>query len=182
MKMQYLANWYTIPGLIFLASLIGLLSGSYPAFFLSSFKPIAVLKGNLTNSKKNGRLRSVLVVFQFGISIALIIGTTVMFKQINFLLNKDLGFNKEQLLVLRSAGTLGTQIEGFKEEVKKIPGVKVVSASTAVPGHGNNNNGYRMDGRDDAFLMETNWVDLYSYWDCNSDSLANDILFHEKMA
>ena len=179
MRLNYLENWYIIPGLLILAVIVGFLSGSYPAFFLSSFKPIVVLKGGLSNNMKNGRLRSILVVFQFGISIALIIGTTVMFKQINFLLNKDLGFNKEQLLVVQSAGTLGAQIEGFKEDVKKIPGVAIVSASTAVPSYNNNTNGYRMDGKDDAFLMETNWVDL-DYFETYELAIGQGRFFEEE--
>ncbi len=72
---------------------------------------------------KNGRLRRVLVVFQFAVSILLIVGTMVMYRQIKYMLNKDVGFNKEQLIVINRAEALGTKMKSFKEAVKGIPGV-----------------------------------------------------------
>ena len=83
------ANWYTIPVLILFSIFVGFLSGSYPALFLSSFNPYEVLKGSVKTSMKNGRLRRVLVVFQFAVSILLIIGTMIMYRQIKYMLNKD---------------------------------------------------------------------------------------------
>jgi putative ABC transport system permease protein len=163
--LRLLANWYTLPVLVFFAGVVGFLSGSYPAFFLSSFNPYEVLKGSIKNSMKNGRLRKVLVVFQFAVSILLIIGTMIMYRQIHYMINKDIGFNKEQLLVINRAGALGTKMTSFKEAVKQIPGVINVSSSTAVPGRINNNNGYKIEGRqDESFLMVTAWVD-YDYLD-----------------
>ena len=79
------------------------MAGSYPAFFLSSFNPYEVLKGSAKNSTSNGRLRRVLVVFQFAVSILLIVGTLIMNRQIKFMLNKDVGFNKEQLIVIEQS-------------------------------------------------------------------------------
>jgi putative ABC transport system permease protein len=77
--------------------------------------------------------------------------------------NKELGFNKENVMVITRADVIGNHILGFKEELKQIPGVISVSASTAVPGHNNNNNGYRVQGRpEESFLLQTNWVD-YDY-------------------
>ena len=89
--------WYIVPVLILFSLVVGFLSGSYPALFLSSFNPYEVLKGSVKNSMKNGRLRRVLVVFQFAVSILLIVGTMIMYRQIKFMLNKDVGFNKECL-------------------------------------------------------------------------------------
>ena len=114
--------------------MLGFLSGSYPAFFLSSFNPYEVLKGSIKNSMKNGRLRRVLVVFQFAVSILLIVCTMVMYRQINYMLNKDVGFNKEQLIVIDRADAIGQKMKSFKESVKRIPGVVNISSSTAVPG------------------------------------------------
>src|SRR5450759_5436793 len=112
--LNLLTNWYTIPVLILFSIVVGILAGSYPAFFLSSFNPYEVLKGSVRNSMKNGRLRRVLVVFQFSVSILLIVCTMVMYKQIKFMLNKDVGFNKEQLIVINRAGALGTKVQSFK--------------------------------------------------------------------
>jgi len=157
------SNWYTIPGLILFTLFVGFLAGSYPAFFLSSFNPYEVLKGSVKNNQNNGRLRRILVVFQFAVSILLIIGTMTMYRQIDFMLNKDVGFNKEQLIVINRAQALGTKMKSFKETVKNIPGVVNIASSTAVPGRNNNNNGYLIEGRkDETFLLMTSWVD-YNY-------------------
>ncbi|MHC1774580.1 MAG: FtsX-like permease family protein [Lentimicrobium sp.] len=163
LNIGYFTKWYTIPALLGLSLFIGILAGSYPAFYMSSFNPYAVLKGKLRSSRGNINLRSVLVVLQFAISIVLISGTLIMFRQISFMLNKDLGFNKEHVLVIQRADAIGNHINGFKTSLAKIPGIIAVTASTAVPGHGNNNNGYTIKGRpEETFLMQTNWVD-YDY-------------------
>jgi putative ABC transport system permease protein len=173
------ASWYTIPSLILFAVFVGFLSGSYPALFLSSFNPYEVLKGSVQNSTRNGRLRRVLVVFQFAVSILLIVGTMVMYRQIKYMLNKDLGFNKEQLIVINRADALGTKMKAFKEVVKNIPGVVNISSSTAIPGRTNNNNGYMMEGRkDETFLMATSWVD-YNFLDTYGMTLASGRSFNE---
>jgi putative ABC transport system permease protein len=181
LTMNYFSDWRTIPLLIAITLFIGLLAGSYPAFFLSSFSPFVVLKGKLKNSMKNGQLRRVLVVLQFSISIVLIVGTLIMFRQIQFMLKKDLGFNKEQLMVITRAESLGTRVKAFKDALTKIPGVIKSSASTAVPGRNNNNNGYMMEGRaDESFLLQTNWVD-YDYFDTYGIKLSSGRFFSESM-
>lgn len=179
LAVNYLGNWYTIPLLVLLTIFVGILSGGYPAFFLSTFSPYSVLKGKVKESMKSGTLRSVLVVLQFSISIILIIGTTIMFKQINFMLNKDLGFNKENLIVISRAGAIKGSVQTFKESLYKIPGVVKVTASTAAPSHVNNNNGYLMEGRtDETFLLETNWVD-YDYLETYQLKLDTGRFFSE---
>ncbi len=173
------APWYTIPLLILFAVFVGILAGSYPALFLSSFNPYEVLKGSVQNSTKNGRLRRILVVFQFAVSILLIVGTMVMYRQIKYMLNKDVGFNKEQLIVINRAEALGTKMKAFKDVVKNIPGVVNISSSTAIPGRTNNNNGYMMEGRkDETFLMATSWVD-YNFLDTYGMTLASGRSFNE---
>ncbi|HAN17349.1 MAG: hypothetical protein A2X13_00700 [Bacteroidetes bacterium GWC2_33_15] len=163
LELNFFERWYIIPVLIIITVFVGLLAGSYPAFYLSAFKPVLVLKGNIKDSMKNGRLRSILVVIQFSISIILIVGTTIMFRQIHYMQNKNLGFKKEQLLVIRRAEVVGKRIKSFKEELLQVPGVQKVSASTAVPSHNNNNNGYLVEGRrEETLLLESNWVD-YDY-------------------
>ena len=182
LKIEYIDKWYTISGLISIALFVGILSGSYPSFFLSSFKPVSVLKGSIKDSMKNGRLRSVLVILQFTISIILIVGTMIIFKQINFMINKDIGFKKDKLIVISRAAVLRSQVKAFKEVVLQIPGVKNVSASTAAPAHNNNGNGYTIKGRDqETFLMETNWVD-YDYFDTYGIKLSSGRLFDESFS
>jgi len=172
-------NWYTIPGLILFTVIVSFLAGSYPAFFLSSFNPYEVLKGSVKNSQNNGRLRRILVVFQFTVSILLIVGTLIMYRQINYMLNKDVGFNKEQVIVINRAEAVGIKMKSFKETVKNIPGVITISSSTAVPGRINNNNGYMIEGRkDETFLAVTNWVD-YNFLETYGMTLVSGRNFNE---
>lgn len=172
LELGLFARWYTIPVLLVFTLFVGFLAGSYPAFFLSSFSPIEVLKGTVKGSMQNGRLRRILVVFQFAVSILLITGTLVMYRQIFFMLNKDVGFNKEQMLVINRAGALESRVEAFKDAVKEIPGVINIASSTAVPGRNNNNNGYGLEGRkEESFLMTTSWID-YDYIDTYGMTLA----------
>ena len=171
--------WFTIPVLILFSLFVGFLSGSYPSFFLSSFNPYEVLKGGVKNSVKNGRLRRVLVVFQFSVSILLIIGTMIMYSQIKYMLNKDVGFNKQQLIVINRAEALWGKMKSFKETVKNIPGVVNISSSTAIPGRTNNNNGYLIEGRkDETFLMTTSYVD-YNFLETYGMTLVSGRSFNE---
>lgn len=179
LELKLLNNIFTVPALILFAIFVGLLAGSYPAFFLSSFSPYEVLKGEIKNSMQSGRLRKVLVVFQFAVSILLIIGTMIMYRQISFMVNKDVGFNKENLIVINRAGALGNKVKSFKESVKKIPGVLNIASSTAVPGRNNNNNGYGIEGKKgESFLLMTNWVD-YDYIDTYGMTMVDGRSFQE---
>src|SRR6056297_96846 len=161
LTLNYLQEWYYIPALLVLAILIGILAGSYPAFYLSAFKPTSVLSGELKSGMKNKRIRSALVISQFVISAALILGTLIISKQTNYMLNKDLGFDKEKLVVIRRLSVLDDQIKPFKREVNKIPGVVNSTHSTMYPGNPNNNNAYKIESqaKDETYVFDTNWAD-----------------------
>jgi putative ABC transport system permease protein len=121
-----------LPGIALLTSL---LSGTYPAFFLSRFRPIEVLRGKLYATKSGAGIRKLLVVFQFGVSVFLIISTILIYQQMDFAQNKALGFNKSQLLTLQNAGGLTLQQgETLKEELRNLSGVEMVSGCSNQPG------------------------------------------------
>jgi putative ABC transport system permease protein len=96
LNINYLGKWYIIPGLILLGIIVGMLAGSYPAFFLASFKPVAVLTGKLETGTRSSWLRSIRVILQFGISVFIIVGTIVVFQQLSYMLNKDLDLIKDR--------------------------------------------------------------------------------------
>jgi putative ABC transport system permease protein len=135
-----------ILGLIALILIVGTAAGAYPAFVLASFNPIEVLKGTLNPGSISKTLRGILVVFQFTVSIVIIIGAFVVYRQLNFMTSTDMGIVKENLLVIRRPDALEKKLEPFKEQVLQIPGVERIGNATAVPGTNNfNNNAFFLD-------------------------------------
>ena len=129
-------SFWSILALIFFTGTI--LAGLYPAFVLSSFKPITVLKGKLTTSSHGSFLRQALVIGQFAASVLLMVGTFTVYRQLHFMQNQDLGVKIDRTLVLKGPrvldSTYDNKLSGFRDEILRIPGVHYISSSTEVPG------------------------------------------------
>ncbi|HEX5025779.1 MAG TPA: FtsX-like permease family protein, partial [Agriterribacter sp.] len=126
-------EWWFLPSIVGAVAVVGILAGLYPSFYLSSFRPIEVLKGHVSRGSKNSYLRNGLVVFQFATSIILIIGTIVIYNQTHLILNRKVGFDKDQVLLIQGSNTLGEKQETFKNELLRSSEVKKVTIGDYYP-------------------------------------------------
>ncbi len=134
LSMSYFFNPATLISVFIFAIIVGVVAGIYPAFVISSFNPIVVLKGRFKSTKYGLGLRNGLVVFQFAISVILIIASIVVSQQMKYMLGGKLGFNKDYILTIQRADLLENQTQAFKTELAKIPGVEMVGGTSAMPG------------------------------------------------
>ena len=134
LKFPYIQNPLGLLVLVALAVLIGVTAGLYPSFFLSSFKPVTALGGKFRLGLKSAILRNGLVVFQFSLSIVLLVGTLVVQKQMAFIQSQNLGFDRDQVVVIETFGELDQKLSTLKETLLHDPSVVTVSASSSVPG------------------------------------------------
>jgi putative ABC transport system permease protein len=153
---EYLvANPMSLIYILLLVSILGLVSGIYPALVLSSYQPMVVLKGKFEAGKQGLWLRRFLVSIQFIAAFVMIIGTLVVVNQLNYTLNKDKGFNTEQIIILRlTSRKLFNKYGALKDELLKIPGIKMVSTSSSMPGFGFGRRGIIPEG----FQGEDTWI------------------------
>lgn len=182
--------------LISLTIFTGILAGAYPAIFLSSFKPITVLQGNLSKGTKSGIARKILVIAQFSISIALIIGTLVVFSQLRFLRNADLGFEKNQIIIIPTVGQIVTNYDTFKENLLKYPEVEYVTGMEDIIGVNHNTREVIIEGLSDdqeywypMFMVRHDFIETFNIKvvegrsfskEITSDTV-NAIMINEKM-
>ncbi len=151
MRVWTLFSTWLLPLLVSLIVVVGCIAGSYPAFYLSSFQPVQVLKGNIAKGFKNSWLRSGLVVFQFFISISLIIGTIVIYNQLTYIRSREIGYNRDQVLVINNTYALDKKIKSFRQDMLKISGVQSATIAGSLPTEtGYNQNGWFKDPTLDA--------------------------------
>lgn len=193
-------DWWFSPIILISALIVGIIAGLYPAFYLSSFKPVNVLKGSLSVGSKSGKLRSGLVVFQFATSVILIISTLVIHRQMNYILKKELGYDKEQVVILEGTNVLGGRADSFKEQLLQLSMVKQVAKSDYLPVEGakRNQNTFRKVGtgseeqqvsgqiwRVDYDYIQTLGIKLHEGRDFSRDIASdsvNAIIINQKMA
>jgi putative ABC transport system permease protein len=172
-----------IIAIICIATIIGLIAGSYPAFYLSSFNPVTVVKGAVSKTGGSGMLRKILVVFQFFIATAMIISTVVVSQQLSYLRNKDLGFDMENMMILElQDSTFRAKASMFREELLQSPDILGVTNSIGVPGRNTWIQVVRME-KDTGWIDESSIITIvdYHYFDVYDIKLKQGRFFDENM-
>jgi len=163
LAVPYHTSIYTIPALLGVVLFIGILAGIYPAFFLASFEPASVLKSETGGRVRKSHLRNALVVFQFTVSIVLIIGTFIVNRQLKYIQDKNLGFNKDQIIVVKKTDDLENQIRAFRQELLNNPSVINATNTRNLIGDAFGNSAFSLAGAsgEEAHLLWTYFTDPY---------------------
>ena len=150
---------WLVTGAVILMILVGLIAGSYPAFYLSSFRPVEVLKGKIRGGTKSSIIRNILVVFQFAISVVLIVCTVLVYQQLEHISSKNLGFDKENILVVSNGSGLEDKVQIFRQNVTNETQVVNASVSTAIMPYIENTTVFRPEGSDEDHILTIYAVD-----------------------
>ena len=134
LQVGYFKTWFIVPILIAFTIFVGLLAGGYPAFFMASFNPVSILKGKLSRGAKSSSFRSMLVVSQFTVTIFILVITGAVYLQIRYYQDKDLGFNKENKLVIKRSDGLKLNMDSFKQEAMQVSGIQSIANANSIPG------------------------------------------------
>ena len=182
LDIKYFSNWIFSYGLIGLSIFVGFIAGFYPALVLSAFKPIKILKSAIPTAGKSPYLRRVLVIFQFIISIVLISSTILIIRQIDFVKNKDLGFNKENIILLSISNNNRSKIKVFREDLLKHSEIVNVATSDYMPMNSNNWTNFIWEGSqaDESLRMNINYID-HDFMDTYNIELTQGRAFTEEM-
>ena len=146
MSLHPFSNLLSIPVLVCFAVVVGIIAGSYPAFYLSSFHPIDVLRSEFGQGGRKSLLRSGFVIFQFAISIALFVGTFIIFAQLRYVQTRNLGFDKEETIVVNRTNDISDQLQLFEDELRANRDIVSLTNSNAVPGNQGGDNACRLEG------------------------------------
>lgn len=146
LQFRMLNNLPAVLLILGMTMLLGVIAGSYPAFFISSYEPVRVLHGILNKGVGNRRVRSVFVIFQFAVSMLIIMMTMIVFAQVELMLNKELGFEKERVVVIRRPDALQDRIDDFRKEILRNPNIEAVTNSNSIPGRTFISSSYLIEG------------------------------------
>ncbi|MBN1300481.1 MAG: ABC transporter permease [Melioribacteraceae bacterium] len=159
-SLDYFGNIFTLPLLLLFILIVGVLAGSYPAFYLSSFQPAAVMKSGHSRRNRKQNFRSILVIGQFAVSIVLITGTIIIKNQLEYIQNKNLGFDKNYLVSINGIDAVKKRLQPFKNELAKNPNIISMTNSSRMFQSGVPGTGYLFNQRAGMDIVSANYLDV----------------------
>jgi len=176
-------DWTSFLSLIGIVLITGFFSGSYPAIVLSSLKPLNLLKGSFKSGSYKSNIRRILVIGQFVITIGLIIMTLMMYKQLQFILNRDLGINKENVVILPLNNDLQQNYEAFKNELLQNPNIPHVTCASSIPTSVGNMNPVYWEGKTEDDYVNFNFVSVdYDYFETFGMEMTDGRVFSREFS